>query len=82
MTQNNALDRPLLGISLMLGFCILIPLGDAIAKLLAESVPVGQIVFVRFASQALILVPVSVLLGQSLRISRRLLPPVLLRTVL
>lgn len=82
MTQNNALDRPLLGISLMLGFCILIPLGDAIAKLLAESVPVGQIVFVRFASQALILLPVSVLLGQSLRISRHLLPPVLLRTVL
>lgn len=82
MTQNSALDRPLLGISLMLGFCILIPLGDAIAKLLAESVPVGQIVFVRFASQALILLPVSLLLRQSLRISRHLLPPVLLRTVL
>lgn len=72
----------MLGISLMLGFCILIPLGDAIAKLLAERIPVGQIVFVRFAAQALILVPVSILMGQSLRISRRLLPPVLLRTLL
>ncbi|EAQ47675.1 membrane protein, putative [Roseobacter sp. MED193] len=82
MTQNTTLDRPLLGIALMLGFCILIPLGDAIAKLLAERVPVGQIVFIRFAAQALILVPVSLALGQSLRLPRRLLPPVLLRTLL
>ena len=82
MTQNTTLDRPLLGIALMLGFCILIPLGDAIAKLLAERVPVGQIVFIRFAAQALILVPVSLALGQSLKLPRRLLPPVLLRTLL
>lgn len=65
MTQNTTLDRPLLGITLMLGFCILIPLGDAIAKLLAERVPVGQIVFIRFAAQALILVPVSLALGKA-----------------
>jgi drug/metabolite transporter (DMT)-like permease len=82
MTQNTAQDRPLLGIGLMLGFCFLIPLGDAIAKLLAERVPVGQIVFVRFAAQALILVPVSWALGLSLRIPRHLLPQVLLRTLL
>ncbi|OIQ44618.1 MAG: EamA family transporter [Roseobacter sp. MedPE-SW] len=82
MTQNTTLDRPLLGIALMLGFCILIPLGDAIAKLLADRVPVGQIVFIRFAAQALILVPVSLILGQSLRLPRRLLPPVFLRTLL
>lgn len=82
MTQNSSQDRPLLGIALMLGFCILIPLGDAIAKLLASHVPVGQIVLVRFAAQALILVPVSWMLGQSLRIPRHLLPPVLLRTIL
>lgn len=82
MTDHRTLDRPLLGIALMLGFCLLIPLGDAIAKLLASRVPVGQIVFVRFATQALILIPVSWALGQSLRIPRRLLPAVLLRTVL
>jgi drug/metabolite transporter (DMT)-like permease len=82
MTQSTAQDRPLLGIILMLGFCLLIPLGDAIAKLLAERVPVGQIVFVRFAAQALILVPVSRALGLSLRIPRHLLPQVLLRTLL
>jgi len=82
MTQSTSQDRPLLGITLMLGFCILIPLGDAIAKLLAERVPVGQIVFVRFAAQALILLPVSLILKQSLRIPRHLMPPVLLRTLL
>lgn len=82
MTQHHTQDRPLLGIALMLGFCILIPLGDAIAKLLAERVPVGQIVFVRFAAQALILIPISVLLGLSLNIPARLLPHVLLRTLL
>ena len=82
MTQNSALDRPLLGIALMLGFCILIPLGDAIAKLLADRVPVGQIVFIRFAAQAVILVPVSLALGQSLRIPQGLMPAILLRTLL
>lgn len=82
MTQNSTLDRPLLGIALMLGFCILIPLGDAIAKLLADRVPVGQIVFIRFAAQAVILVPVSLALGQSLRIPQRLMPAILLRTLL
>ncbi|EBA15529.1 hypothetical protein RSK20926_14966 [Roseobacter sp. SK209-2-6] len=75
-------DRPLLGIALMLGFCILIPLGDAIAKLLAESVPVGQVVFVRFAAQAILLVPISYFMGQSLKLPRALLPMVLLRTLL
>lgn len=82
MTQDRTSDRPLLGIALMLGFCILIPLGDAIAKLLASRVPVGQIVFVRFAAQALILVPVSWALGQSLRVPSALFPLVLLRTIL
>lgn len=82
MTQNSTQDRPLLGISLMLGFCFLIPLGDAIAKLLSASVPVGQIVLVRFAAQALILIPVSVYLKQSLRIPNALIPMVLLRTLL
>ena len=32
-------DRPVLGISLMLGFCALAPLGDSIAKILGGVVP-------------------------------------------
>ncbi|MFK7880117.1 DMT family transporter [Roseobacter sp.] len=53
-----ALDKPLLGIALMLGFCILAPVGDAIAKILGQTVPVGQLVLVRFAVQALVLIPI------------------------
>ncbi len=75
-------DRPLLGIVLMLGFCALIPLGDAVAKLLSTRIPVGQIVFVRFAAQGIILAPVALMLGISLRLPARIMPIVLLRTVL
>ena len=47
-------DRPLLGIGFMLGFCVLAPLGDSFAKLLGGLVPLGQILLVRFAVQALL----------------------------
>ena len=30
------IDRPLLGIMLMLGFCVLAPVGDAVAKILGQ----------------------------------------------
>ena len=51
------LDRPLFGILLMLLFCLLAPLGDALAKLLGQSVPLDQLIFVRFAVQAILLIP-------------------------
>ena len=47
-------DRPMLGIALMLGFCVLAPLGDSIAKLLGDTVPVLELVLVRFAGQMLL----------------------------
>ncbi|MEP2892462.1 DMT family transporter [Tateyamaria sp.] len=50
-------DRPLLGIMLMLGFCVVAPMGDAVAKLLGQSVPLGQLLVVRFAIQAVVLIP-------------------------
>ena len=53
MTQ----DKPLLGILLMLGFCVVAPMGDAVAKILGQSIPLGQLLFVRFAVQAIILIP-------------------------
>ena len=81
-TTPDTTDRPLLGIALMLGFCALIPLGDAVAKLLSTRIPVGQIVFVRFAAQGIILAPVALMLGISLRLPARIMPIVLLRTVL
>lgn len=52
-----AQDRPVLGILLMFGFCVLAPLGDATAKLLGERLPLGEILFARFAVQAIVLIP-------------------------
>ncbi len=75
-------DRPILGIALMLGFCIVAPLGDAVAKLLGNSVPIAQIVFVRFAIQGLILAPLVWYTGRAWRMSGRVLGLAFLRTVL
>ncbi|WP_299829932.1 DMT family transporter [uncultured Roseobacter sp.] len=75
-------DRPLLGIMLMLGFCILAPVGDAIAKILGETVPVGQLVLVRFAVQALLLIPLVLLTGRKWRMRGRVLTLTFVRTLL
>ncbi|MFK7743563.1 MAG: DMT family transporter [Roseobacter sp.] len=75
-------DRPLLGIMLMLGFCVLAPVGDAIAKILGQTVPIGQLVLVRFAVQAVILVPLISLTQRPWRMSRRVATLTLIRTLL
>ncbi|PLX41578.1 MAG: EamA/RhaT family transporter [Hyphomicrobiales bacterium] len=75
-------DRPVLGIVLMFGFCILAPLGDAIAKLLGGSVSLGQLLLVRFAVQAALLLPIALWSGHLLRLPPRILWLTLLRTVL
>lgn len=49
-------DRPMLGIALMLGFCVSAPLGDAFAKLLSD-MPVLLLVWARFAGQILLMLP-------------------------
>ncbi|WP_299957813.1 DMT family transporter [uncultured Roseobacter sp.] len=75
-------DRPLLGIMLMLGFCILAPVGDAIAKILGETVPVGQLVLVRFAIQAIVLIPLVLMTGRKWHMRGRVLTLTFLRTLL
>lgn len=75
-------DRPVLGISLMLCFCLMAPLGDAIAKILGGLVPLGQIVTARFLVQAVVLLPLVYLLGKSLRMGQRHAGLLLLRTIL
>ena len=76
------MDRPLLGIMLMLGFCILAPVGDAVAKILGQTVPVGQLVIVRFAVQAVVLVPLVWLTGRAWKMNGRVFSLTVLRTVL
>ncbi len=75
-------DRPFLGVMLMLAFCVLAPLGDSIAKLLGGTVALGFLVCVRFAIQAVILLPLVALSGQGHRLPPGLLPWTLLRTIL
>lgn len=75
-------DRPLLGVLLMLGFCALAPVGDGIAKLLGATIPVGQLVAVRFAMQAAILLPLCLLTGRGIRLTPRVLRLTALRTAL
>ena len=66
----------------MLGFCVLAPMGDAMAKIIGATIPVGQLVLVRFAVQALILLPIVWLSGMSLRLSPRALRLTVMRTML
>ncbi|MEP3946875.1 DMT family transporter [Ascidiaceihabitans sp.] len=78
MTQ----DKPLLGVILMLGFCIVAPVGDAVAKLLGETVPLGQLILMRFAVQAVLLIPLVLATKRAWRISGMVLKLTFLRTVL
>ncbi len=75
-------DRPLLGIGFMLGFCVLAPLGDSFAKLLGGLVPLGQILLVRFAVQALLLAPLVLRDPSRAAMSPRALRLTLARTLL
>lgn len=75
-------DRPFLGILLMLGFCLLAPLGDAMAKLLGETNGLMELVTFRFMVQPLILLPIIFWTKSNMRMSRRVLGFTLLRTLL
>ncbi|QEW19309.1 carboxylate/amino acid/amine transporter [Marinibacterium anthonyi] len=72
----------MLGIFLMLGFCVAAPMGDAIAKLLGTRVGIGELLLVRFVVQGVILVPLVLATGRAWRMSGRILRLAWLRTVL
>lgn len=66
-------DRPTLGILLMLAFCVIAPLADAMAKLVGDSVGLGFLVTIRMLVQAAILLPLLRLMDVGLGLSRRAL---------
>lgn len=66
----------------MLGFCVIAPLGDAVAKLLGSRVEIGELLLVRFALQAIILIPLVVFTGRAWRMSTRVFKLAWLRVVL
>lgn len=82
MTVIPHTDRPLLGILLMATFCALAPFADSMAKLLGGTVPVIQIVTIRFAIQLIILLPIVLFQGTDLRMSRRTMAMLFLRSIL
>lgn len=75
-------DKPLLGLLLMLGFCVMAPLADAIAKLLSGSLPLLQLLLVRFALQAILLMPLVWWARMPLITDARTMRLILLRTLL
>ena len=78
MTQ----DRPVLAILLMVLFCILAPLGDAMAKILGGAIPLVQLVVIRFAIQAILLIPLAYATGRPMGLSARVIRFAWLRVVL
>lgn len=74
-------DRPFLGILLMIGFCVVAPLGDAFAKLAGATIPLLMMVTVRFAVQAVALLPLIAARGQRLTMTRRVLRFTVWRTL-
>ncbi len=78
MTQ----DRPLLGIAFMVAFCVLAPMGDAIAKLLGDTIPLIQLLFVRFIAQMVLLWPIIWITKLPVKMPRRLFWLMILRTLL
>jgi drug/metabolite transporter (DMT)-like permease len=73
-------DHPVLGISLMLGFAVVAPMGDAVAKLLGALVPLGFMLLIRFGVQAAILIPQVAVSGRPWRMRGRILRLTVLRT--
>lgn len=75
-------DRPVLGILLMLGFCVLAPLGDGLAKYIGTAVPLAILLLVRFGAQVILLAPVVAVWGLRWQYSGLVLRLVVYRTLL
>ncbi|SNX72710.1 EamA domain-containing membrane protein RarD [Cereibacter ovatus] len=79
MTQPP--DRILPGVALMIAFCILAPLLDVCAKLASATLPVGQITGARFLVQAVLMLPVVLVLRPDWRMSPRMAGLVAIRAL-
>ncbi len=75
-------DRTLVGVALMLGFCLTAPLLDVSAKLASTSVPVGQITAARFVVQCALMAPFIWIMGLSLRVAKGQVMVLVLRSLL
>jgi drug/metabolite transporter (DMT)-like permease len=65
-------DRIMMGVALMMGFCLTAPLLDVAAKLASDVIPVGQITAARFLVQVALMLPFCLAMGLSFRFNGRL----------
>jgi len=66
----------------MLGFCVVAPMGDAVAKLLGATIPIGVLLLVRFGIQAVVLIPLVAATRRLWRLRGWMLWLTILRTAL
>jgi drug/metabolite transporter (DMT)-like permease len=63
-------DKTLRGVALMLTFCVIAPLIDVASKLAAAEVTVGVVTLSRFVVQAALMLPVALIMKESLALPR------------
>lgn len=66
----------------MLGFCVLVPLSDAGAKILGATVPLMQLLLARFLLQWVVLLPLTLFRSRRIVLSRAMFWLIALRTLL
>ncbi len=71
--QASHSDRNLLGIVLMLAFCIVAPLLDVFAKLAATEISIAQITSVRFVGQLFFMLLIILMLKKSIKTPKQFL---------
>ncbi|MGJ8610762.1 MAG: DMT family transporter, partial [Octadecabacter sp.] len=71
-TRSDTPDNIMLGIALMIGFCMTAPMLDVAAKLASDVIPVGQITTARFAVQICLMLPFCLVMGLSFRLNGKL----------
>jgi Predicted permeases len=81
-TPTLTTDRVPLGIVMMLAFCAIAPLIDVSSKIASQEVSIAQVTFFRMVFQAVLMAPVVLLLGQSLRLRPRMAWLQVLRSVM
>ncbi|MFQ3183338.1 MAG: drug/metabolite transporter (DMT)-like permease [Octadecabacter sp.] len=69
--SDTTTDRIMLGVTLMMGFCLTAPLLDVTAKLASDIIPVGQITTARFLVQVALMLPFCLAMGLSFRMNGR-----------
>lgn len=64
----------------MLGFCVVAPVGDAVAKILGALIPLGFLLLIRFGVQAIVLIPLVAATNRPWRMRSRVLRLTIIRT--